>query len=52
MTVTKIIEEVIETICDEHCKFPDEYRKKYGGDEEAEEHLYREKCDKCVLNKL
>lgn len=52
MTITKILEEVINTICDQHCRFPDEYRQKYKDEEEAEERLYSEKCDKCVLNKL
>ena len=50
--VTKILEEVIETICDKHCKFPSEYYSKYKDEQEAEEHLYTEKCDNCVLNKL
>lgn len=51
-TVVKILEEVTETICDKHCKFPDEYYSKYKDETEAEEHLYSEKCDNCVLNKL
>ena len=51
-TVTQIIEEVVETICNKHCKYPELYFEKYDTDEEAEEHLYSEMCDNCILNKL
>lgn len=45
-SVVNIIQEVIEEICDNHCKFPDQYS------EENEERLYEEHCDNCPLNKL
>ena len=51
-TAVDIISEVIQTMCDKHCKYPKEYLDKYVNEEEAEEHLYSECCDKCVLNKL
>lgn len=50
-TVSKILEDVIEAICNEYCKFPEEYSSKYK-DEEAEEKLYSERCDNCPLNRL
>ncbi|MBQ4145440.1 MAG: hypothetical protein IJD36_02315 [Clostridia bacterium] len=53
MSVVNIIQNVVDEICDKYCKFPDEYYKKYPDNEdEAEEKLYCEKCDNCVLNKL
>lgn len=51
-SVSKIMEEVIEAICDKHCKFPEEYFSKYKDEEEAEEKLYSEHCENCPLNKL
>lgn len=51
-TVGKILEEVIDTVCNCYCKFPEEYARKYENETDAEEFLYKEKCDKCILNKL
>ena len=45
-TVVNIIHEVIESICNEYCKFPEQYT------EDNEENLYSEHCEKCPLNKL
>ena len=50
-TVINILQEVVDKMCDEYCKFPVEYQKKYKT-EEVEEKLYCEKCNKCILNKL
>ena len=52
VTVSKILCEVIDTICDKHCKFPEIYEKKYADEYEAAEKLSAEKCDKCVLCNL
>jgi hypothetical protein len=46
VTVSKILSEVVESICDEYCKYPEQYK----GDNEDD--LYSEHCDKCPLNKL
>ena len=51
-SVVDIIADVVQTMCDEHCKFPQQYFNKFSNEEEAEEHLYSEKCEKCILNKL
>lgn len=45
-TVSKIIEDVVESICDNYCKYPEQYA------EADEEKMYEERCDKCPLNKL
>ena len=45
-TVHNILVEVIEEMCDKHCKFLDMYT------EENEDDLYKEHCDNCPLNKL
>lgn len=52
-SVYNVLVEVIETVCDKYCKFPEEYSRKFGGDEDkALEELCKEKCESCVLNKL
>lgn len=45
-TVTDILHEVIQKMCDEYCKYPEQYT---GEDEDK---LYEEKCDNCPLNLL
>lgn len=52
VTVSKILCEVCDTICDNHCKFPEIYEQMYADEEEAFEKLYAEKCENCVLNNL
>ena len=52
MTVTETIQKCADKICDEYCKFPEQYFSKYADEHEAEEKLYRERCDKCILNEL
>lgn len=45
VTVSSILEEVINDMCDKYCKYPEQFT----GDEEDE--LYKI-CDSCPLNKL
>lgn len=52
VTVSKILYEVIEKVCSEYCKFPEQYTKEYGDNEEAEDKLSAERCENCILNKL
>ena len=47
-----LINELIEKICMEHCKFPEQYEQKYSDEKEAEEMLEKEHCENCILNKL
>lgn len=46
MTVSKILEEVIDSMCDKYCKYPEQYK------DDNEDDLYAKHCDKCPLNKL
>ena len=48
-TVCGILEEVMNTVCDKLCKYPQEYADKYGEDDER---MYEEVCDKCILKKI
>lgn len=47
ITVTDILEQVKESICDNYCKFPERYNENEDWDR-----LYREICDACPLNRL
>lgn len=51
-SVVNTIQEVIETVCDKYCKFPDEYSQKYQDEDQAIDNLLKEKCEGCILNKL
>ena len=48
-TVFGILEDVANEMCDKYCKYPDEYAKQYGEDDER---MCDEVCNKCPLNKL
>jgi len=52
LSVTDIIQEVKDSICNSYCKWFDNYCGVYKDVEEAEEHLLSEKCDGCPLNRL
>ena len=43
-TVTEILEEVKNDICDNYCKYPEEY--------EDYEDMLKERCNDCVLKLL
>jgi hypothetical protein len=51
VTVVETIEEVIEKMCSDYCKYPEEYTKKYGGYEGTKK-MIEDHCDKCPLNRL
>lgn len=52
MNISEQLEEIKSDICDKYCKYPEIY----GIDDEACQYvldkMYRERCDKCPLNKL
>lgn len=53
MTITEQISQVKEIICDEFCRYPDEYLGKYKDPDEANDVMDREVCSKyCPLNEL
>ena len=49
----KMLKKFSNAICDEYCKHPEQYYKKYGKDEDkANEKLWSERCEKCAVCKL
>lgn len=52
LTVVELILWVIEEVCDNYCKYPEQYLRKYKNEDEAIERLCSERCEKCPLNKL
>ena len=52
MTVVEIIEEVIEKMCSDYCKFPEQYEKEYGDSDEGVDKMAEDRCGKCPLNRL
>lgn len=51
-TITKQIEKIKEDICDNYCKFHEQYQFTDPDDEEAFEQMLRSHCESCPLNKL
>ena len=51
VTVTGILREVVDAICDGYCKYPEICIKEYGEDE-AEDWLYDKYCAGCPMNRL
>lgn len=50
--VGKKLREVGNELCQEFCKYPDEYFSLYDDGEEAEERLAIEKCEICPLTRM
>lgn len=51
-TVSELMQEIVDDICDNYCKWWDYYCKSYKDVEDAEEHLLSDHCDNCPLNRL
>ena len=51
-SVVNIIQEVIETVCDKYCKYPEYYSAKYEDEDFAYDKMIEERCEKCILNRL
>lgn len=47
-SVTQIIEDVCNDICDHYCKYPE----MYGIEDLYQDMLYEEHCNGCALNRL
>lgn len=48
MNISRELEKIGEAICEEYCKFPEQY----GNSDEEMDRLCREKCDNCPLSRL
>lgn len=51
-TVTQIMEQVKSEICDDYCKWPEEYLQIHNDPDEAQAYMLAEKCTTCPLQKL
>lgn len=47
-----MLEEIKADICDNKCKFPEQYALEYEDSEEAFEQMLRDRCEECPLNRL
>lgn len=52
VTVVETIEEVVERMCSDYCKFPERYEKEYGDSDEGLKKMFEDHCDSCPLNRL
>lgn len=46
------LEEIKADICDNYCKYPEQYWLEYEDSVEAHEQMLREQCEECPLNRL
>jgi len=46
------IEEIKEAICNEYCRYPEEYLSMYSDPDEANTEMINEVCDYCPLGNL
>ena len=51
-TVTDLLTEIEDEICNDYCKFPDIARAEVKDANAAEDLLYTKYCKGCPLNKL
>lgn len=46
------VEDIKENICDNYCKYPEQYQMKNEDSEEAYEQMLRDRYEECPLNRL
>ena len=46
------IEELKEDICDNYCKYPEDFRCRYPNSDYAQEIMWQEVCQDCPLNEF
>ena len=52
MSTISTLEQVIETMCDKYCKYPEIYKKQYADEEVAGEKMCEQVCMNCPLADL
>lgn len=52
MTVGEIIEDVKEQICDDYCKYTEQYRACFKDPDEAQQRLMADMCEYCPMCRL
>ena len=48
-TIPNVLEEIASAVCDRYCKYPEQYEKEYGDEDEAYEKLWTERCAECPV---
>ena len=46
------LNELKEHICDDYCRFPYEYGRRYGDPDAAQEAMEEWECKQCILNEM
>lgn len=52
VTVTELLDEIVQAFCVGYCKYPDICESEKNDPEEAEELLYEKYCENCPMNKI
>ena len=52
MTRTEKMEQIKEQMCDNYCKYPNQYYLAHEDPEEGFEEMLRDICENCPLNDL
>ena len=51
-TLREMLEMHLEELCDDYCKYHQEYFSKYEDPDEAYEKMMEEKCDDCPIGRI
>ena len=49
-TITLQLQDIVEIMCDQYCKYPQEYMNKCGDPDVAHEIMLEEQCADCPLS--
>ncbi|MBR5808836.1 MAG: helix-turn-helix transcriptional regulator [Clostridia bacterium] len=52
MALTKIVEDTVNDICNNYCKYPDIYNQRFDNEDIAYDIMLSERYDSCPLNDL
>lgn len=50
--ITEMLGEICCNMCDNYCKYPEQYEANYDDPDEAMDKLVEEKCNDCPINKI
>lgn len=48
-TISLQLQDIVEIMCDQYCKYPQQYIDKYGDPDIANEIMLEERCSNCPL---
>lgn len=52
VTVTELLDEIVQAFCVDYCKYPDICESEKNDPDEAEQMLYEKYCENCPMNKI